>query len=287
MKPADFDYASPAAVAEATALLARHDGAVVLAGGQGLLPLLKTRQVTPPLLVDLRRVDALGEVTWRPDSVVIGAMVTQRRAELDPQIAARVPLLARVLPLIGQRQTRARGTIAGSVAQALRGAEIPAVLLALDGTVHVEGEAARRAIAAGDFYRVPSPADSSLTALRRGEIITAVEFPLAAPRTGTGAREVTWRPNVSAAGAFAQVTLDADGRVADARVALAGLADRPLRSYAAERALAGAVPGATAAAEARAAAAEEVAGDQPHPYARRVAPELIRRAVASAFGELS
>ena len=304
MKPSDFAYASPTALAEATGLLARHDDAIVIAGGQSLLPLLKTRQITPSLLVDLRRVESLGDVAWGTDTVTIGATVTQRHLELDPLIAQRVPLLGRVLPLIGQRQTRARGTVAGSVAQAQRGAEIPAVLVSLDGTVHVTGQAGRRAIAAADFYLAPPPAalgapaapltaplTTPLTTLRRGEIITAVELPLAPPRTGTGAVEVAWRPNVSVAGALAQVTAGPDGRVGDARIALIGLADRPLRAAAAERALTGSVPGDGAVQEAGAAVEDEIErladAQELHPYARRVAAELTRRAVAIAVQEVS
>jgi aerobic carbon-monoxide dehydrogenase medium subunit len=300
VKPSDFAYASPTALAEATGLLARHEDAIVIAGGQSLLPLLKTRQITPSLLVDLRRVESLGDVAWGTDTVTIGATVTQRHLELDPLIAQRVPLLGRVLPLIGQRQTRARGTVAGSVAQAQRGAEIPAVLVSLDGTVHVTGEAGRRSIAAADFYLAPPPAalgapaaplTAPLTTLRRGEIITAVELPLAPPRTGTGAVEVAWRPNVSVAGALAQVAAGPDGRVGDARIALIGLADRPLRAAAAERALTGAVPGDGAAQEAGAAVEDEIErladAEELHPYARRVAAELTRRAVAIAFQEVS
>jgi carbon-monoxide dehydrogenase medium subunit len=304
VKPSDFAYASPTALAEATGLLARHDDAIVIAGGQSLLPLLKTRQITPSLLVDLRRVESLGDVAWGTDTVTIGATVTQRHLELDPLIAQRVPLLGRVLPLIGQRQTRARGTVAGSVAQAQRGAEIPAVLVSLDGTVHVTGQAGRRAIAAADFYLAPPPAalgapaapltaplTTPLTTLRRGEIITAVELPLAPPRTGTGAVEVAWRPNVSVAGALAQVTAGPDGRVGDARIALIGLADRPLRAAAAERALTGSVPGDGAVQEAGAAVEDEIErladAQELHPYARRVAAELTRRAVAIAVQEVS
>lgn len=284
MKPADFAYASPTELHEATELLARHEGAVVIAGGQSLLPLLKTRQLTPSLLVDLRRVESLAEVAWGPATVTIGATVTQRRLELDPLVAERVPLLGRVLPLIGQRQTRARGTFAGSVAQAQRGAEIPGVLLALDGIVRVTGEAGERSISAADFYR-------GHRALGRDEIITAVELPFAPPRTGTGAVEVAWRPNVSVAGALAQVTVGGDGRIFRARLALLGQAERPLRPAAAERALAGTVPGEIAAREAGAAVEEEIErlaeAEELHPYARKVAAELTRRSLAIAFQEVS
>lgn len=289
MKPADFAYASPTALREAVGLLASHEGAVVIAGGQSLLPLLKTRQLTPSLLVDLRRIQSLGEVVWGTATVTIGATVTQRRLELDPLVTARLPLLGRVLPLIGQRQTRARGTVAGSVAQALCGAEIPGVLLALDGLVHVTGKAGDRTVNAADFYL--GPPQTARTTLRTGEIITAVELPLAPPRTGTGAAEVAPRHNVSVAGALAQITVGVDGRISDARLALLGQAERPLRAAAAERALTGTIPGESAALEAAAAVEEQIErladAEELHPYARRIAAELTRRAVATAFKEVS
>ena len=94
MKPAKFEYHSPASIDEALTILERyHDEARVLAGGQSLVPMMNFRLATPSAIVDLNRVAGLVEIEEENGVVRIGAMARQRRIEFDPLIREKLPLL--------------------------------------------------------------------------------------------------------------------------------------------------------------------------------------------------
>ena len=76
MKPAPFELARPANLAEAAAALAQHGGARLLAGGQSLGPMLNLRLVRPAMLVAIAHLPELGAVAEDADAVTIGAAVT-------------------------------------------------------------------------------------------------------------------------------------------------------------------------------------------------------------------
>jgi len=246
VKPAAFDYAAPTSLDEALQLLAANDTAKVLAGGQSLIPLLNLRLAEPELLVDLRRVPGLNEIGRQGDELVIGATVRQRQAERDPLVAEAAPLVTAALAEVGHPQIRSRGTIGGSIAHADPAAELPAALVALDGRVIARGPSGERSIAAADFYL-----GFLTTALDDDEILVAVALPAAPPRTGAACVEIAQRAgDYAACGAVAQVTLGDAGMIAQARVALIGATDRPVRAAAVEEALAGGASIADAAGHA-------------------------------------
>ena len=93
MKPAPFDYQAPGTLREAIDLLASNPEAFVIAGGQSLMPLLAFRLATPSLLVDLRRLPGLGNITVGDDGFRLGALVRWRDIEDDQRLAAAHPLL--------------------------------------------------------------------------------------------------------------------------------------------------------------------------------------------------
>src|SRR4051794_27420319 len=116
MKPASFDYARPANLDEACALLAANDEARVIAGGQSLVPLMAMRLARPRLLVDIARLSELAYIRREGDAVMIGACTRQCAVERDAIVRADIPLLAAMMPLVGHAATRARGTVGGSLA---------------------------------------------------------------------------------------------------------------------------------------------------------------------------
>src|SRR5579859_2746261 len=136
MFPTEFAYHAPTTLDEALKLLAGGDGSVkVLAGGQSLLPVMKLRLASPATLVDIGRIPELRGIREDGDAVVIGATTTYRDV-LDSAVAAqRVPLLVEAVQQVGDMQVRTRGTIGGSLAHADPAGDLPAVVLALDGTV--------------------------------------------------------------------------------------------------------------------------------------------------------
>lgn len=272
MKPPEFDYHVPDSLAGAVSALAGTPEARVIAGGQSLMPLLSRRLVSPALLIDLRQIPGLGEITVGGGTIRVGAMVTQRSAERDAQIDIHAPLLARALRHVGHPHTRALGTIGGSVAHADPGAELPAVLLALGGTAYASGPDGPRAIPASELYLGPFR-----TSLAPDEILTSIELPATpAPGVGVACVEAAARADVTLAGAVAQVWTSDTGTVTDCRIGLFGVGDRPARAREAERAIAdGAEPQSIDAL-----VAEELGGDG---YRCHLAGVLARRAVVAAL----
>ncbi|WP_420437007.1 FAD binding domain-containing protein [Candidatus Poriferisocius sp.] len=244
MKPPDFDYVAPTSIDDAVKALGSDTEAKVLAGGQSLIPLLAFRLAGPSLLVDLARVDGLDHITDEGDRLVIGAMTRQRRAERDPMVANRCPLLVESLRHVGHPQIRSRGTIGGSVAHADPAGELPAVVLALGGRVQVTGPAGDRTIEAEELFQ-----GFLSTAIADDEILTAVELPASGPRTGWSVVEIARRPgDYALCGALCQLEIGDDGAVVDAHLALIGVGDRPMRAHGVEAAVLGGASSTEAAA---------------------------------------
>ena len=169
MKGAAFGYAKPASLKEALELL-RLPGAKALAGGQSLIPTLNMRLSSPELLVDIGGVKELQGISLQKDSLRIGALTTHAQLEKSPEVKKRVPLLAQAVPHVAHAAIRNRGTIGGSLALADPAAEYPAVAVALDAVVVTT----ERRIEAAKFFK-----GLFETSLKPGELITAVEFPVA------------------------------------------------------------------------------------------------------------
>lgn len=282
MKPPPFDYAAPETLDSALSLLQSSEDAKILAGGQSLVPLLSFRLAAPTLLVDLARVRGLDGIERTDGHYEIGAMVRQRTAEEHEELLESVPLLRHALRYVAHPQIRSRGTICGSIAHADPAAELPAVLLVIDGKVRVVSNCGERTIAARDLYN-----GFMTTSLEPNEIIAAVELPVAPARTGTACVEVARRAgDYAVVGALAQVTLAEDGTVSDARVGLIGVASTPVRAAGVETRLVGERPAEESIASASQHARDDLspAGDvqASASYRRHLAGVLARRAVKLA-----
>jgi carbon-monoxide dehydrogenase medium subunit len=287
MKAAPFGYHVPQSTDEAVSMLGQFDGdAKVLAGGQSLVPMLALRLSRPEHLVDINRVEELGEV-WREDgTLVVGA--TTRHVSLlhDPLIAESVPLLAKASPHIGHFQIRNRGTIGGSIAHADSAAELPSVARALDAEIEVRGPAGTRRIPAGEFF-----VTTFVTTLEPTEMVVAVRFPIWTGQAGFAVAETARRHgDFALAGAVAGVEI-ADGRISRAAISLIGMGSIPIRAEAAEQALAGAVVDGLDLAE----AGELAVADTDPPadvhaggrYRKKVGATMVGRALAEAIKEAS
>jgi carbon-monoxide dehydrogenase medium subunit len=235
MKPPVFEYTAVHSIEEAVAELAKHgDGAKLLAGGQSLVPLLNMRLATPERLIDLNRVTELAHITPRAGGLAIGAMTRQRAVERSAVAAAHAPLLAAALPWVGHFQIRNRGTVGGSLSHADPAAELPAVALCLDVRFTARGPAGERTLEADEFFRT-----QLTTALAPTELLTEVWFPSTARAAGSAWLEIARRHgDYALVGVGAVVTLAGD-RIGEARLALTGVGDRPLRARQAEARLAG------------------------------------------------
>lgn len=220
MKPAAFDYLQAATLDEALDALHEAGGdARVIAGGQSLLPMLNMRLARPAVLVDIMRIEALQKIERSGGDILIGAGVRQARLEAWSELVARLPLLAMALPWLGHVQTRARGTVCGSLAHADPSAELPLSLVALQGRVHLRTRRKQRTVTAEDFFL-----GMMATELAEGEMIEAVSFPSRVEGTGYGFNEIGRRHGDFAITAVAAVVTERT-----ASIAIAGVDDRPRR----------------------------------------------------------
>ena len=188
MKPAPFEYHAPTTVEEAVELLARGDGARVLAGGQSLVQLMKFRVDKPSALVDINGVRELETIELRDGELHLGALVRQQTLLEDQLIAEGCPLLREAARFVGYQETRRRGTVAGSLAFAAPWAELTAAAVALDASIDVRSASRERTIRIRDFFRGPH-----MTELERDELIVGIRFPVPGTPRGAAFHEVSVR----------------------------------------------------------------------------------------------
>jgi carbon-monoxide dehydrogenase medium subunit len=279
MIAAEFDYAVAESVDDAIRLLGEGGGdAKILAGGHSLLPLMKLRFTAPSLLVDLRKVSELRGIQTGDDSFVIGAMT--RHADL--QVRDDMGLIATAAGEIADQQVRNRGTIGGSLANGDAAADLPAVLLALEGSVIVRGSGGEREIAAADLFE-----GYLTTSIAPGEILTEVRIP-ALTGYGHGYEKFNRRSEDWAMVGVCALVKVTDGVCEDVRIGLTHMASTPLRASAAEDALRGKPLNAdsiAAAAELAAEGTEPLADLNATPdYKRHLARVLTKRALTTATG---
>ena len=225
MKPVAFDYYRPEVVSEALALLSEMgDEAAVLAGGMTLGPMLNLRMVRPRAVIDISRIQALKAISERSNIVVTGAGVVQGDALRSDVIAREVPLLVMALPWVGHFQTRNRGTLGGSVAHADPSAEIPLALVVCGGTVLLQSRRGQRRVPAREFFV------GALTTERRpDEIVTALEWPRAAPDAGHAFTEIAQRHgDFAIAAAGCSLRLDGADRLEELSLGVGGVESRPV-----------------------------------------------------------
>jgi aerobic carbon-monoxide dehydrogenase medium subunit len=272
MKPAPFEYHAPETVEEACALLAEYgDDAKVLAGGQSLVPMLALRLTRFEHLVDVNRVRGLAAVTRENGALVVGAGARQRVMERDAAVADAVPLLAAATPLIGHFQIRNRGTVCGSLAHADPASEYPAVAVALGAELELTAAGGRsRRVAADDFF-----VGTWTTAVEPDELLTAVRFPVRAPRSACAIEELARRH-----GDFALVGVACAAWPDHAAVVLFGVGSTPIRATDAAAEL---HAGSSAADVAEAAVRDLDPPGDVHASAQtrtRIARHLVERAAA-------
>ena len=284
MRPAAFDYVRAGSIPEALDALADHDReARVLAGGQSLVPMMALRLARPEVLVDITRCPELLAHALDGPVLRVGAAVPDAVLERDPEVRAAHPLLVRTLSLIAHEEIRARGTLCGSLAHADPAAELPALLLATDGEVEVDGPGGPRRVPAAEFFAGPFT-----SALDEGELVVAARLPVPGPGVGWAVDEIARRRgDFALAGAVATVELDGSGRCSRVAVALFGVASTPIRSRGAEEVLMGQRVDAQVLDAAAAAGLDgvDVLGDEVHApaaYRRDAGRVLVRRTLTAA-----
>jgi aerobic carbon-monoxide dehydrogenase medium subunit len=276
--PPAFEYAAPDTLDDAIRLLSEGgEDAKVLAGGHSLIPLMKLRLAAPALLVDLRKVPGLHGIQREDGEFRIGAMTTHRTVEF----ASELGLASSAAGTIADPQVRNRGTLGGTLAHGDPASDMPAVMVAAEGSVTASGQGGQRTIAAADLFE-----DYLTTSLAPDEIITEVRIP-ALDGYGFSYQKFNRRAEDWAMVAVsALVSKAADGTCEDVRIALSNMGSVPLRATAAEAAL----RGRALDAQSIAAAAEQAPEGTDPPedlnatadYKRHLARVLCRRALEEA-----
>jgi CO/xanthine dehydrogenase FAD-binding subunit len=225
LKSAPFDYARAASLEEACSLLARHDDAKLIAGGQSLVPMMAMRLVRPAFLVDISEIGALKFVTIDADGARTGACTRQVTIERDDALAAKVPLLRQALAWVGHVQTRNRGTVGGSLAHADPSAELPLVAQVLGAKMRLRSANGSRTLEAEKFFAGPMT-----TSTRPDECLEEIRWPgWGEKRVGSAFTEIAIRHgDFAMVAAAAQVVLDAQGRCTRAAFGLGGADGTPL-----------------------------------------------------------
>ena len=262
-----MQFKRPNTIAEAARLAEGEADARLLAGGQTLLPSMRLGLLLPSALIDLGGIADLRGIRADGKQLTIGAMCRHAEVEASRDVRARLPVLARLAASIGDRQVRNRGTIGGSIANSDPAADYPAAVLGLGATVHTNS----RKIAADSYFK-----GLFATALRPGEVITAVSFPYA--------DQAGYAKFKQPASHFALVGVFVARFGREARVAVTGAGSYVFRVAALEQALAKRF--APEACDGISVPAEGLNSDLygSAAYRARLIPQLARQAVQQALG---
>jgi aerobic carbon-monoxide dehydrogenase medium subunit len=284
--PGPFEYERATSVDHAIGLLDRlGDGAMIVAGGHSLLPMMKLRIANPEYLVDINDlVGELGYIVRDAAQVRIGAMTRHREVLESADLAAACPVFADAERVIADPVVRNRGTLGGSLCQADPAEDLTTVCAVLGAVCVARGPAGRREIPIDDFLAGPYE-----TSLAHNEILVEVRIPL--PRNTSSAYAKVERRvgDWAVAAAGATVTLDGD-TITAARVGLTAVNPDAEALATVGAALVGAPPteASFAAAGLRAAQACEPVSDMrgSADYKRHLASELTVRTLRTAVARV-
>jgi carbon-monoxide dehydrogenase medium subunit len=283
MNPAEFEYYRAGSLDEAHRLLKSHPGAKLLAGGHSLLPLMKLRLARPSAVVDIGRIAELKGISFKGDTLRIGALTTHAEIASSGDVALAAPALAEAAAWVGDQAVRNRGTIGGNVSHADPASDLPTVLVAAGARFVVVGPRGERTTEAADFFQ-----GLMQTSLADDEILTAVLVP--AVKQDEGAAYVKFSHPASryaVVGAAAFVTAPG-GTCEAARVAVGGLVPRPIRAASVESALAKQKLSPETIEKAAAQVGKDLGDDllgdifASAEYRRAVAAVYVKRAIAAA-----
>lgn len=218
MKPKGFDYLKVGSVAEAThALEQGGEDARLIAGGMSLVPMLNFRLVEPSILIDISKIEERKYIKETNGMIEIGSATRQCELEKWPQTQSKLPLIAKALPVLGHYQTRARGTVCGSLVHADPSSELPLCLATLGGEVVLSSATGTRSLKAKEFQT-----GMLSVAKRSNEMVTAARYPIANPDAGYAFREMSQRH-----GDYAIVAVAAVVTANKIKLGIGGVADKP------------------------------------------------------------
>lgn len=238
MIPAQFQYAAPASIPGAIALLQSNPDAKILSGGQSLIPLMKFRLAQPALLVDINNIDGLDYIREEDGWLKIGALVRESELEDSALVRDNYPLLYDTTLSVADPIVRNRATLAGNLAHADPANDHPATMLAYRAQVVATGANGSRTIAIDDFFQ-----GLFATSLAADELLTEVQIPMPKPRSGGAYLKMERKVgDFATAGVAVQLNLDASGKIEQIGIGLTNVGLQALRAKRSEDALRGEMP---------------------------------------------
>ena len=276
MIPSKFDYVAVDSAEAAIAALTEHgDEAKLMAGGHSLIPLMRFRLANPTVVIDIGKVADLSYINDGGDHIAIGALTRHMAVETSDLLKAEVPLLAHCASQVGDPSVRHRGTIGGSLAHSDAASDLPAALLALNGSVVAKGPGGDRVIAADDLF-----AGFLENSLADDEMITEVRVPKMAG-AGWSYQKFNRRAQDWAIVGVAAVLNGSAG------VGLVNMSSKPIRASGVEAAIASGASHADAAQKAADGGTppEDLNGDAE--YRTHLAKVLVERALTEAASRKS
>jgi carbon-monoxide dehydrogenase medium subunit len=228
-----FEFHAPERLDQAFELLDRYgDEARVIAGGTALVILMRQRLVQPSALISLGRMPGLRGVQVENGSIRIGALTTQREAEVAPLVREHVPVLADTLRHVATIRIRNVATLGGNLAHADPNQDPPATLIALNAAVELANASGKRVVPLEEFFT-----DYYETVLERGEIVESIVIPTLPPRTYAVFEKFLPRTadDYATVAVAVTVTLDESGeQCQEVRIVLGSAGPTPIRARQAE-----------------------------------------------------
>jgi CO/xanthine dehydrogenase FAD-binding subunit len=234
----EFLYLSPQSLDEALVLLKSKPGTLPLAGGTDLLVGIMERHRSVEALLSLKRIPEL-HCCSSNGSLRIGSAVTAGQVARDENIRKNYTALAEGAGLIGSLQIQNMATIGGNVCNASPSADTAPALLVLGASAVIASADGERVVPMETFFVAPGK-----TVLKAGELLKEIVLPQPAARSGSFYLRHTPRARMDLAfvGVAAAITLDPNGRISEAKIALGAVAPTPMRAFTAEKALVGSLP---------------------------------------------
>ena len=254
----------------------------LLAGGTDLIPRLRSGKLTASTVIDISRVPELSRIEREKDGVVIGAMCRLRALQNEKSITGPMSVLCEGAGHVSSMQVRNVATLGGNICNASPSADTVPALLILDAVARIYSKQGTREVPLESFFTGPGK-----TVLRPDELLTGVFLPNTQPRTGAAYRKYAIRgdSDITIVGAGALVTLDADGKISAARIALASVGPTELRMKNEEKMLIGKRPDATLFKEVAAACAENISPITDQRATKEYRKEMTRVWVEDALKE--
>ncbi|MCS3918070.1 xanthine dehydrogenase family protein subunit M [Fervidibacter sacchari] len=232
-----FDYCAPKRLEEALDIFAEYgERARALAGGTDLILFMEKGRLRPELVVEVPSCPPFVGVEMIDSYIRIGSRTTMMELETSPLVREKISVLADAASKVGSLQIRNLATIGGNICTASPAGDTLPALLVLDASVRLVSNGGERLIPLREFFLGPGE-----TVRQADELLTEVIVPIPPYRSGCSFYKLSVRRymDIAIVNAAAFVSVNEDGFITDAKIALGSVAPTPIRAYEAEERLKG------------------------------------------------